>query len=189
MKLENNRELDRSPEWLAIPAAAERLGISIESLRKRISRGQVRAHKDGSRWYIQVSGDADFPPPISRLAGKTNGPDTSLRRAHVRAQPVDQDPSTPWQEALLRRDQNLAQRDKEIERLTMLVADSQETIRNLVAAAIAEGTSRGDQSGALRTERARRVAAETEISLLRIYVRSLEEALRSRLAIGDREGT
>jgi hypothetical protein len=37
---------------LGIPEAAQRLGISIPALRKRISRHQLQARKVGSRWVV-----------------------------------------------------------------------------------------------------------------------------------------
>src|SRR4051794_11356318 len=43
---------DDSPERLDIAAAAARLGISVEAMRKRIQRRQVRAVKVDSRWYV-----------------------------------------------------------------------------------------------------------------------------------------
>jgi hypothetical protein len=44
--------LDSVLDRLDIPTAAERLGISVEALRKRIARRQVAAVKEDGRWYV-----------------------------------------------------------------------------------------------------------------------------------------
>ncbi len=45
------------PEGLDIGEAAERLGITVTALRKRIKRGSVYAYKVDDRWRVVLDGD------------------------------------------------------------------------------------------------------------------------------------
>jgi hypothetical protein len=59
-------------EWLTIPVAALRLNVSVESLRRRLKRGELRGRRvsgqSGQRWEVFLGG-ADEPPPGPRPEG------------------------------------------------------------------------------------------------------------------------
>jgi len=67
----DNRPADH-PAYMDSTEAAQALGISLDALRKRISRGTIEATKDNGHWYIQGPGtqpDADRPddrPPTGQ---------------------------------------------------------------------------------------------------------------------------
>lgn len=57
---------------LTITQAAERLGVSTDTIRRRIKRGQLQAEKEarpqGSRWMVEIA-DEDVPPDDATVAG------------------------------------------------------------------------------------------------------------------------
>ena len=62
-----DRVQDAVLDYLDVPAAAARLGITVEGVRKRIQRGQLRAHKQDGRWYVVLlprDDIQDTPDPV-----------------------------------------------------------------------------------------------------------------------------
>lgn len=50
-----NRIIDINDEALYVEDLAEMLGVSKWGILKRIERGQLKAKKNGSRWYVMKS--------------------------------------------------------------------------------------------------------------------------------------
>jgi len=46
---------DDHPDYLDIHEAAKALDVSPEALRKRITRGTIKAVKKGGHWYVQIN--------------------------------------------------------------------------------------------------------------------------------------
>ena len=75
-------------EGVPIGEAAARLGVTTETLRKRVQRGQVRAFKRGKHWYVVLDRSApvqdntnSVPDPVPDLVQDR----TAAELAHVRA--------------------------------------------------------------------------------------------------------
>jgi excisionase family DNA binding protein len=51
--------LPRRPDWVTIAAAAERLGLSTKSIRRRIADGTLPAYRIGPRLIRLDSADVD----------------------------------------------------------------------------------------------------------------------------------
>ncbi len=102
------------PESLPISEAAQRLGISVDALRKKIRRGTVRAVKRDNRWYVEVpdvdtaqdSGHAASRPPLD---GAISRELVDMIRAELDA------------------------KNRQIERLTVLLGNAQQTVQLLTA--------------------------------------------------------
>ncbi|GAC1395203.1 MAG: hypothetical protein NVSMB65_14210 [Chloroflexota bacterium] len=64
-------------QGVPIGEAAERLGLNVDAVRKRIKRGTLPAYKEGERWYVVLpAGQPGVPPvvPPSVLPGVQSGP-------------------------------------------------------------------------------------------------------------------
>jgi excisionase family DNA binding protein len=54
---------------LSIADAATRLGISTDTVRRKLKRGQLRAQRDNhGQWWVEVSADAKPAEPMQRAA-------------------------------------------------------------------------------------------------------------------------
>lgn len=73
---------DHSVERLPLAQAADRLGITTDSIRRRIRRGKLRAYKDNQgRWLVEVpSGHAPGPGPERVAGGQLAGLRDQLER-------------------------------------------------------------------------------------------------------------
>jgi hypothetical protein len=61
--------MDNSGDWLPLAEAARRIGVSLDTLRRRMKRGEVRARKvptrHGPAWQVRTD---DLPAPHARDA-------------------------------------------------------------------------------------------------------------------------
>ncbi len=99
--------------------AASILGISADAVRKRLDRGTLRGIKRGRERFVLLADDAD--------AGIRSRPS---------ARPDDPSPAddafATLREQLTVKDEQLRRQQDEIERLTVMLADTQTTIRGLL---------------------------------------------------------
>jgi len=51
---QNNKSPDNHPDFLNIQEAAKALNITIEALRKRITRGTIESIKENGHWYVHI---------------------------------------------------------------------------------------------------------------------------------------
>jgi len=51
---QKDRSLDNRPDFVEIQEAAKALNITIEALRKRITRGTIESIKENGHWYVQI---------------------------------------------------------------------------------------------------------------------------------------
>ncbi len=109
-------------DGIAIREAAQRLGVSVESLRKRAQRGTITAYKTDGGWFVVL--------PDAQDVGQDIGQDG----VHVASEPVA---ALVDQLTFLQRE--LERRNLEIERLTGMLAESQRTVRLLLPASTGQG--------------------------------------------------
>lgn len=140
-------------ETVTIAEAAERLGISQDTVRRRIHRGELQAQQSptpqGFVWQVEVCGPAEAPSPpeperpapvqeaastpTAASAGDTSaGPPAEVRRLE---QLVD-----VLQEELRRRNDELAARTREIGELHVLLQQVQRALPPALQAAYASPT-------------------------------------------------
>lgn len=100
------------PESLPISEAAARLGISVDAIRKKIRRGTIPAVKQNDRWYVEVP-DMDAAQDTTQPASSTV-PDGAITHELVE---------------LLRAE--LEAKNRQIERLTVLLGNAQQTVQLL----------------------------------------------------------
>src|SRR5918997_3080596 len=61
--------MDADTLRLSIADAAARLGISTDTVRRKLKRGQLRAQRDNhGQWWVEVSGEAKPAEPMQRAA-------------------------------------------------------------------------------------------------------------------------
>ncbi len=129
---------------VGISEAAKRLGISVEGVRKRIKRGQLRAYKqDGETWRIVLPSDLGplSAQPSGPMSGLTplpsrvgpSGPTSGQTSSDLSTQPSAPDGVSPDQlTAALRLAETLAgQLAGERERSAMLIAEERERVAEL----------------------------------------------------------
>ncbi len=108
MDVSQSRQDRVDTESLPLREAAKRLGVSVESLRKRAQRGTIAAHKvqtlDGETWYVSL--------PVGGHGQDRNGQDSG--------QPSLVDANTAEIIAVLR--EQLAVKDAQIHRLMQIIA-------------------------------------------------------------------
>jgi len=51
---QKDKSPDNSPDFVEIQEAAKTLNITIEALRKRITRGKIKSIKENGHWYVQI---------------------------------------------------------------------------------------------------------------------------------------
>ncbi len=99
-------------DGIPIREAAARLGITVESLRKRAQRGTITAYKVDGEWFIALPAEQD--------KGQDAVPDNGQGGDIATSALVEQ---------LGFMQRELERRDLEIERLTGMLAESQRTVR------------------------------------------------------------
>lgn len=116
---------DTSPDSLDITEAAARLGLSTETVRKRLQRGKIKGHKaaDGS-WRVFL------PPDRQPGQPQDNSPDSSPDSSPDRAAPLV---AALRDEVAFLRSQ-LQARDEEIRRAHVLLQQAQQQSMALLAA-------------------------------------------------------
>lgn len=69
----------RPPERVTIREAAARLGLSHDTIRRRIARGELRAHRDGTasnaRYLVELPDDAEPTANAGQPPTSTDRPD------------------------------------------------------------------------------------------------------------------
>ncbi len=108
-------------DGIPIREAAQRLGITVESLRKRAQRGTITAYKVDGEWFIALSDEQDQARDGRQDGGQDGGQDSSSA-------------TTALVEQLSFMQRELERRDLEVERLTGMLAESQRTVRLLLPA-------------------------------------------------------
>ncbi len=117
-------------DGIPIREAAQRLGITVESLRKRAQRGTITAYKVDGEWFIVPSDEQEQ----ERDGRQDNGQDSGSA-------------TTALVEQLSFMQRELERRDLEVERLTGMLAESQRTVRLLLPASAGQ-----EQDGGLSVE-------------------------------------
>jgi len=51
---QKDKSPDTRPDFVEIQEAAKALNITIEALRKRITRGKIESIKENGHWYVQI---------------------------------------------------------------------------------------------------------------------------------------
>jgi hypothetical protein len=117
---------------VGIAEAAVRLGISKDAVRRRVQRGTVTAYKsDDDRWLVLIPDDED--------AGSTG----TERRDSTGAARFGDDFATviaTFREQLEVKDQQLAEKDRQISELHVLLQTSQQNEQRLLSAIVPEAT-------------------------------------------------
>lgn len=110
----------------AVPLAeaAQRLGLSTEAVRKRLERGTLSGVKRGRAWYVLMPDEPSGHRPDER-------PDAEISEMLV-----------TLREQLGVKDQQIERQQTEIERLTVMLADAQTTIRGLLTANVPDRSDR-----------------------------------------------
>jgi len=73
---------DNSPDLVDIQEAAKVLDVSVEALRKRITRGKVEAEKRDGHWFIRLADSVQTGPDQDQTLGR-QGPDNAVDGAEL----------------------------------------------------------------------------------------------------------
>jgi len=142
----NQPPVQTPPGWAELPLldAAERMGLTIEALRKRIQRGSVPGHKREGQWYAVLPPQGERPDAARKVAGQASdatshdgrsdqprpdAPETAPSGQTVQGPGSDQ---TPPSEAVALRDEvaflrgELEARRREVQQLHTLLAQAQQ---------------------------------------------------------------
>lgn len=72
---------------LSVADAATRLGISTDTVRRKLKRGQLRGQRDNhGQWWIELSADAKAPEPMQRAAYEPRPDATAMLLEELRSQ-------------------------------------------------------------------------------------------------------
>jgi len=110
---------DDHPDYLDIHEAAKALDVSPEALRKRITRGTIKAVKKGGHWYVQIE---DNHPDSVRTEVQSNqddhvdGKDLALAAMEARI--------TSLEAQLSSKDRQIEAREREVGELHRLLAQT-----------------------------------------------------------------
>ncbi len=116
-------------DGVPIQEAAQRLGITVEAVRKRARRGSLTAYKTDGLWHIVLpDGLPDMPEP-RQDAGRATGRDGS--DAPQSASDAPDMAITRDLVDTLRAELNV--KNRQIERLTALLGNAQQTVQMLSA--------------------------------------------------------
>lgn len=110
---------------ISLAEAALRLGLTTEAVRKRVARGTLRGFKRGREWLVIVP---DAPSEPSGRRPDTDDTPAAETLAMLHAQ-------------LSVKDQQIERQQTEVERLTVMLADAQGTIRGLLTASSSSSQS------------------------------------------------
>lgn len=99
------------PNLLTVEEAAERLGVSVATVRRRCADGEISARKSGRNWLID---EASLPARRARPKGRRKQPpsalvDLPLALTHLRTQDLRHD---VWAPDVLRFEDDLGSRDE-----------------------------------------------------------------------------
>ncbi len=73
---------DNSPDLVDIQEAAKVLDVSVEALRKRITRGKVEAEKRDGHWFIRLADSVQTGPDQDQTLGRPS-PDNAVDGAEL----------------------------------------------------------------------------------------------------------
>jgi len=110
---------DDHPDYLDMHEAAKALDVSPEALRKRITRGTIKAVKRGGHWYVQI---ADNHPDSVRTEVRSNqddhvdGKDLALAAMEARIESLEVQLSS--------KDRQIEAREREVGELHRLLAQT-----------------------------------------------------------------
>lgn len=129
------------PQGTPLVEAAEILGVSADSLRKRARRGTVEAYKQGEEWYVIVPNGTSRSQATSQATARARqATDEPLQRAvaEVIALLRDQIKTKDVQIAqkdvqLAERDKQLAAREREVSELHVLLQTTQRLIPSITS--------------------------------------------------------
>jgi hypothetical protein len=135
-------------EGVPIQEAAQRLGITVEAVRKRARRGSLIAHKADGLWYIILPDElADMPEPgrdTGRATGR-DGHDAPKARPDGPGDTITLDLVESLREELkalhgqlVTKDQQLSEKDRQIEQLHILLQTAQQNEQRLLSATVPE---------------------------------------------------
>jgi len=65
-----NIKHDNRPDAIDSHQASQRLGITEDAIRKRITRGTLEGYKEDGRWWVQVPNNSQSQPETDRTDGK-----------------------------------------------------------------------------------------------------------------------
>lgn len=113
----NNPHIEESTvenEYVPLAEAAERLGVSVDTIRRRIRKGGLDGRKEataaGFKWLVRLPEGGALPPPPSQ----------------TQIVPINDQAIGLFRDQLAVKDEQLRQRDQEIERLHTLLAQALE---------------------------------------------------------------
>jgi len=110
---------DDHPDYLDIHEAAKALDVSPEALRKRITRGTIKAVKKGGHWYVQI--EDNHPDSVrtevrSNQDDYVNGKDLALAAMEDRIESLEAQLSS--------KDRQIEAREREVGELHRLLAQT-----------------------------------------------------------------
>jgi len=106
---------DDHPDYLDIHEAAKALDVSPEALRKRITRGTIKAVKKGGHWYVQIE---DNHPDDVRTEVRSKQDDNGLALAAMEAR------IESLEAQLSSKDRQIEAREREVGELHRLLAQT-----------------------------------------------------------------
>src|SRR4051794_3552275 len=129
-------------DGVPIQEAAQRLGITVEAVRKRARRGSLTAHKADGLWYIILPDEpADMPEP-GRATGR-DGHDAPRARPDAPSDTITLDLVESLRDELkalhgqlATKDQQLSEKDRQISELHVLLQTAQQNEQRLLSATI-----------------------------------------------------
>jgi len=109
---------DDHPDYLDIHEAAKALDVSPEALRKRITRGTIKAVKKGGHWYVQIEGHPDSvrTEVQNRQGDHVDGKDLALAAMEARIESLETQLSS--------KDRQIEAREREVGELHRLLAQT-----------------------------------------------------------------
>jgi hypothetical protein len=148
LELEPNLELE--PKAVLLAEAAARLGVGVEALRQRITKGSARGFKRGGKWYIVLEEDptptpmqgpirAPIPPspsPTPRVSRTPRPPQRTDRGEQVALVAALREEVSFLRRQLERQQEDLSRRDEALQRQLDQAEAERAEMRRLLAAAL-----------------------------------------------------
>ena len=107
---------DDHPDYLDIHEAAKVLDVSPEALRKRITRGTIKAVKKGGHWYVQIEDNHPDGVRTEARSSQDDHRDKDLALAAMEARSLEAQLSS--------KDRQIEAREREVGELHRLLAQT-----------------------------------------------------------------
>lgn len=116
-----NPQIEDDEAYIPLAEAAEQLGVSVDTIRRRIRKGLFEARREptaaGFKWLVRIPDDGQLPPPT----------------AQTPVAPLSDLAIGVFRDQLTVKDEQIKQRDQEIERLTTLLNTQAQSFEGLRA--------------------------------------------------------